>query len=156
MAAVGRPETAAPVVRRPSAVVHSGEPGNGRSRQAHPSLSRIYAERRGFCARRGLRARATACGWSGAGVHPTRLQSHTGVWRVVGAPAACARLLRLDADHCANAVAIAANFACGLVQCYVEGTHEAVVQVAQASRNGYVAALLAEQGFVLRHEWSLC
>jgi 2-methylcitrate dehydratase PrpD len=80
----------------------------------------------------------------------------TPVHGVVGAAAACARLLRLDADRCANAVAIAANFACGLVQCYVEGTHEAVVQVAQASRNGYVAALLAEQGFVLRHEWSLC
>jgi len=53
---------------------------------------------------------------------------------VVGAAAACARLLRLDADRCANAVAIAANFACGLMQCYVECTHEAVVQVVQVAQ----------------------
>jgi 2-methylcitrate dehydratase PrpD len=70
----------------------------------------------------------------------------TSVYGTLGAAAACARLLRLDADHTAHTLGIAAQSAAGTMQCYVEGTPEWIWQVANASRAGVEAALLAQHG----------
>jgi 2-methylcitrate dehydratase PrpD len=70
----------------------------------------------------------------------------TSVYSVLGAAAAAARVLRLNLEQTASAIAIATNFSGGLLQCWVQGTPEWRLQVAHASRSGVVAALLAEQG----------
>jgi 2-methylcitrate dehydratase PrpD len=71
----------------------------------------------------------------------------TSVYGAMGAAAACARLLGFDAAQTAHSLGIAAQSAAGTMQCYVEGTPEWIWQVANASRAGVEAALLAEQGF---------
>lgn len=70
----------------------------------------------------------------------------TPVFGVFGAAAAAARVMGLSAEQCAHALAIASNFAAGTMQCWAEGTMEWRIQVANASRAGVVAALLAEKG----------
>lgn len=70
----------------------------------------------------------------------------TTVFGVFGAAAACARILRLDAERCAHALGIAASFASGLTQCFEEGTAESQAQTIQAARAGLHAAQLAAAG----------
>jgi len=70
----------------------------------------------------------------------------TPLYGALGAAAGCARVLGLDAGRAGHALSIAANLASGLTQGYEEGTAEAIVQVAEASRSGVIAALLAERG----------
>lgn len=70
----------------------------------------------------------------------------TSLYCVLGASAACARVIGLDATQTACALAFAANMAGGLLQCMDEGTPEPRLQVAEASRAGVISALLAEQG----------
>lgn len=70
----------------------------------------------------------------------------TPVFGVFGSAAGAARVLGLDPDRTAHALAIASNFAAGTMQCWAEGTMEWRIQVANASRAGVVAALLAEAG----------
>ena len=62
----------------------------------------------------------------------------------LGAAAACANLLRLDADQTRMALGIAANLACGVSANH--GTMLAPMGAGNASRNGVVAALMAGRG----------
>lgn len=70
----------------------------------------------------------------------------TSVFGVLGAAAAASRVIGLSSERTAHALAIACNFAGGVMQCWAEGSMEWRFQVAQASRCGVLAALLAEQG----------
>lgn len=63
----------------------------------------------------------------------------------VGAAAAAARLLKLDADAIANCLAIAASEASGLKENF--GTMTKPLHAGLAARNAVMAALLAQQGF---------
>jgi 2-methylcitrate dehydratase PrpD len=63
----------------------------------------------------------------------------------IGAAAACAKLLRLDATKTRMALGIAANFACGLAASH--GSMAAAAGAGNACRNGVVAALMAQEGF---------
>jgi 2-methylcitrate dehydratase PrpD len=70
---------------------------------------------------------------------------HTGTIGTLGAAAACARLLSLDADRTATALALAATQAAGL-GCMV-GTMAKSFHAGKACENGLLAALLAGNGF---------
>jgi 2-methylcitrate dehydratase PrpD len=70
---------------------------------------------------------------------------HTGTIGTLGAAAACARLLSLDAEHTATALALAATQAAGL-GCMV-GTMAKSFHAGKACENGLLAALLARNGF---------
>jgi 2-methylcitrate dehydratase PrpD len=70
---------------------------------------------------------------------------HTGTIGTLGAAAACARLLSLDADRTATALALAATQAAGL-GCMV-GTMAKSFHAGKACENGLLAALLARNGF---------
>lgn len=75
-------------------------------------------------------------------VHGWHITSTCGV---VGAAAACAKLLGLDRDQTINALGLAANQACGLVESL--GSMAKSVSVGNAARNGLLSALLAQRGF---------
>jgi 2-methylcitrate dehydratase PrpD len=87
----------------------------------------------------------------GAGLH-----QYTHGWHpsatigVFGASAACARLLRLDADKTATALALATSFAAGTKANF--GTMAKSLHVGQATRAGLLAALLAAEGYTARHD----
>lgn len=72
------------------------------------------------------------------GWHPTATLG------TLGAAAACARLIGLDAPRIASALALAISMASGLKANF--GTMTKPFHVGQSSRNGLLAALLAEQG----------
>ncbi len=63
----------------------------------------------------------------------------------LGAAAACARLLRLDAERNRNALGIAASLASGLQQNF--GTMTKPLHAGWAAHNGVLAARLASRGF---------
>jgi 2-methylcitrate dehydratase PrpD len=62
----------------------------------------------------------------------------------IGAAAACAKLLRLDATKTRMALGIAANFACGLSANH--GSMAGAMAAGNACRNGVIAALMAQEG----------
>lgn len=62
----------------------------------------------------------------------------------LGAAAAAASLIGLDAVATAHAIAIAASFAGGLNQAWIDGSTEWRWELGMASRNGILAARLAE------------
>jgi 2-methylcitrate dehydratase PrpD len=72
----------------------------------------------------------------------------TSLYGTLGAAAAAARLLGLDADRTTAALANAAAFTGGTLQAFVEGTEEWRYQLGIAARNGLTAALLASAGSV--------
>lgn len=69
----------------------------------------------------------------------------TSTCAVVGAGAACAKLLGLDHGRTRHALGLAANQACGLVESL--GSMAKSVSVGNAARNGLLAALLARNGY---------
>ena len=73
------------------------------------------------------------------GFHPTA------AWGTVAAAAACAHLAKLDADETANAIAIGASLAGGLVANF--GTMTKPLHAGRAAQAGVLAARLAEEGF---------
>jgi 2-methylcitrate dehydratase PrpD len=73
------------------------------------------------------------------GWHPTATLG------VFGASAACARLLELDAQQMATALALSASMAAGLKANF--GTMTKPLHVGNTARAGLLSALLAEQGF---------
>src|SRR6202042_3770229 len=73
------------------------------------------------------------------GWHPTATLG------VFGATAACCHLMRLDAAHTAQALAIAASLASGIKANF--GTMTKPLHVGHTARNGLFAALLARDGF---------
>ena len=78
------------------------------------------------------------------GWHPTATLG------VFGAAAACAKLLGLDVQQTATALAIAASFASGIKANF--GTMTKPLHVGQSARNGLLAAQLAAQGFTANAE----
>jgi 2-methylcitrate dehydratase PrpD len=72
----------------------------------------------------------------------------TSLYGTLGAAAAAARLIGLDEERTAAALANAAAFTGGTLQAFVEGTEEWRYQLGIAARNGLTAALLASAGSV--------
>ncbi len=68
------------------------------------------------------------------------------LYGALAAAAAASRLLGLDADRCAAALANAAAFTGGNLQSFSDGTDEWRYQVGMAARNGLAAAELARAG----------
>lgn len=68
------------------------------------------------------------------------------VFGTLGAAAACASLLGLDADGAADAIAIASSFSGGLNQTWIDGSSEYRIELGMAARNGVLAAQLAASG----------
>jgi 2-methylcitrate dehydratase PrpD len=68
------------------------------------------------------------------------------VYGVLGATATAARLAGLGADQIGRALSLAANLAAGLREAQWAGTTEYHYSLANASRNGYLAAQLAVSG----------
>ncbi len=73
------------------------------------------------------------------GFHPTA------IWGTLACAAACARLSRLDAEQTANALAIAASLAGGLVANF--GTMSKPLHVGRTAQSGVLAVRLARAGF---------
>jgi 2-methylcitrate dehydratase PrpD len=78
------------------------------------------------------------------GWHPTATLG------VFGAAAASARLLQLDAQHTATALAIAASLSSGIKANF--GTMTKPLHAGHCSRNGLYAALMAKEGFTASDE----
>lgn len=76
----------------------------------------------------------------------TRLFRPTGITGPVGAAAGAARLMGLDADASASAIALAANTVCGLNEWPSIGGSDMFFHPGFAARNGYMVAMLAESG----------
>jgi 2-methylcitrate dehydratase PrpD len=72
----------------------------------------------------------------------------TATYGVVAAAAASARLMELDADTTASAIANAASFTGGILQSFADGTDEWRYQPGIVARNGFGAAELARAGSV--------
>jgi 2-methylcitrate dehydratase PrpD len=70
--------------------------------------------------------------------------NHQSWYGSVGAAAACAKLLRLDAAKTRMAFGIAANFSCGLSANH--GSMAGAMAAGNACRNGVIAALMAQEG----------
>lgn len=77
----------------------------------------------------------------------------TPVFGTLGAAAAVASLLGLDAAGCADAIAIASSFSAGLNQTWIDGTSEYRLQLGMAARNGITAAELAASGLHGAGRW---
>ncbi len=76
---------------------------------------------------------------------PKGLRS-TGLYSPFGSAAAAARLAGLDAAGIGNALALSASVAAGLTQCWVDGSDEWQLHVAQAAANGMLAVDLTRAG----------
>jgi 2-methylcitrate dehydratase PrpD len=76
---------------------------------------------------------------------PKGLRS-TGLYSSFAAVASAGRLTGLDAPGLGNAVALAASIAGGLTQCWVDGSDEWQLHVAQAASNGMLAVDLTRAG----------
>ena len=77
--------------------------------------------------------------------HYTKGWHPTATLGVFGSAAACAHLLRLDAEKTAVAIAAAASFSSGVKANF--GTMMKPLHVGHCSRNGLFAALLAREGY---------
>ncbi|MBK1782466.1 MmgE/PrpD family protein [Advenella sp. WQ 585] len=78
-------------------------------------------------------------------MHPIKGWHTTSVFGAVGAAAACAVLLKLDAIHAAHAIGIGATQSSGLMANF--GSMSKSFQTARAAQAGIVAAKLAKEGF---------
>jgi 2-methylcitrate dehydratase PrpD len=76
---------------------------------------------------------------------PKGLRS-TGLYSPFAAAAAAGRLAGLDAAGLGNAIALSASIAGGLTQCWVDGSDEWQLHVAQAAANGMLAVDLTRAG----------
>jgi 2-methylcitrate dehydratase PrpD len=70
----------------------------------------------------------------------------SGIYGVFGAAAAAAKILDLDAEQTTHAIAIAASFAGGTNQTWVDGSLEWQFQLGAAARSGIECATLAAAG----------
>ena len=75
------------------------------------------------------------------------------VFGTLGAAAAAAVLLDLDAAGVADAVAIASSFSGGLNQTWIDGSSEYRLHLGMAARNGIVAARMAQGGLHGAPHW---
>ena len=84
----------------------------------------------------------------GRAIYPstvTRGFQPTAILAALGAAAGCAKLLNLDADGCAHALAIGANLGSGLKEA-LKASASQPIQVGRSCEGGLVAAMLAKQG----------
>ena len=72
----------------------------------------------------------------------------SGIYGTIAAAAAAGRLMRLDQERLAAALANAASLTGGILQSFADGTDEWRYQVGAVARNGLVAAELARAGSV--------
>lgn len=93
----------------------------------------------GYAAAAGL-----SCAFS-ARTTPKGLRS-TGLYSTFAATTAAARLAGLDLAGLGNAIALSASIATGLTQCWVDGSDEWQLHVAQAASNGLLAVDLTCAG----------
>jgi 2-methylcitrate dehydratase PrpD len=77
----------------------------------------------------------------------------TPVFGTLGAAAAAASVLGLDAEGTADAIAIASSFSAGLNQTWIDGTSEYRLELGMAARNGIVAAEMAAAGMHGARHW---
>ena len=70
----------------------------------------------------------------------------TAIFGGVATAAACARLIRLDAEQTTSAIALAASSAGGTVQAFADGSEEPRYQPGHAALVGLHSAVAAEQG----------
>jgi 2-methylcitrate dehydratase PrpD len=91
---------------------------------------------------------ATALGEQLAAATTARGFRPSGVFGPIGAAAACASLLGLDAAQAAHAIAIATSLSAGLSQTWIDGSSEYRWQLGAAARNGILAADLARHGAI--------
>jgi len=84
----------------------------------------------------------------GKAVNPShyRFWHTTGTCGTFGATAAACKVLNLDCDKIVNAFGIAGTHAAGLIEVF--GTSSKALNPGRAARDGVLAALLAEKGFV--------
>ena len=75
-----------------------------------------------------------------------------GVFGGFGAAAAAAKLMRLTPSQTAHALGLAAQFAAGLSQVWVEGSAEYPLQLGFPARNGILAARAAQAGVTAARE----
>ena len=75
------------------------------------------------------------------------------VFGTLGAAAASAVLLGLDAEGAADAIAIASSFSGGLNQTWIDGSSEYRIHLGMAARNGITAARLAAGGLHGAPSW---
>ncbi|MCW2954957.1 MAG: MmgE/PrpD family protein [Conexibacter sp.] len=75
------------------------------------------------------------------------------VFGTLGAAAASASVLGLDAAATSDAIALAASFCGGLNQTWIDGTPEWRFELGMAARNGVLAAQLAANGFHGAPHW---
>ena len=78
---------------------------------------------------------------------PKGLRS-TGIYTPFGATAAVGRLLGLSEAQMASALAITASLACGLTQCWADGSDEWQLHVATGAETALRTCELAQHGFV--------
>jgi len=71
----------------------------------------------------------------------------TGAVGGFGSAAACGKLLKLEEGQLVNAVGIAGDQACGLLQYHFDGSMLKHLHGGRAAQNGLFSALLAERGF---------
>lgn len=76
---------------------------------------------------------------------PKGLRS-SGLYAPFGAAAAAGRIAGLDAAGIANALALSASVAAGLTQCWLDGSDEWQLHVAQGAANGMLAVDLTRAG----------
>lgn len=72
----------------------------------------------------------------------------TSIYGIFGSAAAVSKLMGLPQEKINNALSYAASFAFGTTEAFVAGTMEWRYEAALASRNGILAALLAQSGAV--------
>lgn len=117
------------------------------------------AEREGADGAAFLRAVAAGCEVAAAvGERLTSVSTVRGfrassIFGPLGAAAAGASILRLDAEGTANAIAIAASLSGGLNQTWIDGTSEYRIELGMAARHGVHAARLAAGGFTGAPRW---
>ncbi|HET9652227.1 MAG TPA: MmgE/PrpD family protein [Usitatibacter sp.] len=127
----------------------------------HPSVPVLpalfaLADRDGACGRDFLTAYVAGVETECAIARGAGLAQYTHGWHptstlgVFGAAAASARLLGLDVEHTATALAIAASFASGIKANF--GTMTKPLHVGHCARNGLFAALLAHEGLTANAE----
>ncbi len=71
----------------------------------------------------------------------------TSMFGVFASTAAAARMMNLDATRSAHALGLASQHCAGTMQCWIEGSPEWRLQVANAARAGIVCATLARHGY---------
>lgn len=106
-------------------------------------------------------ARATLAGYEVAAAVGERLAAASTargfrasmLYGTLGAAAASASLIGLDAEGAESAIGIAASFSGGLNQTWIEGTSEWRWELGMAARNGLWAATLAATGAPGAREW---